>query len=57
MSEARRALITGMTGMVGSYLADYLYAHTGWQPEIPYEQMMRDLLEYWAIGCQRRGAG
>ena len=21
--------------------------HTGWQPEIPFEQTMRDLLEYW----------
>ena len=21
--------------------------HTGWQPEIPYEQTMRDLLDYW----------
>ena len=24
-----RALITGITGMVGSHLADYLLAHTG----------------------------
>ena len=22
-------------------------AHTGWQPRIPFEQTMRDLLEYW----------
>lgn len=22
-------------------------AHTGWRPEIPFEQTMRDLLEYW----------
>lgn len=22
-------------------------AHTGWKPEIPYEQTLRDLLEYW----------
>jgi GDPmannose 4,6-dehydratase len=22
-------------------------AHTGWTPEIPFEQTMRDLLEYW----------
>ena len=26
----KRALITGMTGMVGSHLADYLYAQTDW---------------------------
>lgn len=22
-------------------------AHTGWEPQIPYEQTMRDLLDYW----------
>lgn len=22
-------------------------SHTGWEPQIPYEQTMRDLLEYW----------
>ena len=22
-------------------------AHTGWEPEIPYEKTMRDLLDYW----------
>ena len=27
---AKRALITGITGMVGSHLADYLLANTGW---------------------------
>lgn len=27
---AKRALITGITGMVGSHLADYLLAHTDW---------------------------
>jgi len=21
--------------------------HTGWKPEIPFEQTMRDLLDYW----------
>lgn len=26
-----RALITGITGMVGSHLADYLLEHTGWE--------------------------
>jgi len=25
-----KALITGLTGMVGSHLADYLFRHTGW---------------------------
>ena len=27
----RRALITGITGMVGSHLADYLYKNTDWR--------------------------
>lgn len=22
-------------------------AHTGWQPEIPFEKTMHDLLDYW----------
>jgi GDPmannose 4,6-dehydratase len=22
-------------------------AHTGWEPEIPYEKTMKDLLDYW----------
>jgi len=26
-----RALITGITGTVGSHLADYLLAHTDWE--------------------------
>ncbi|MCW8952208.1 MAG: NAD-dependent epimerase/dehydratase family protein, partial [Rhodospirillales bacterium] len=26
-----RALITGVTGMVGSHLADYLLEHTDWE--------------------------
>lgn len=23
--------------------------HTGWKPEIPFEQTMRDLLDYWRV--------
>jgi GDPmannose 4,6-dehydratase len=23
------------------------HAHTGWQPEIPFEKTMQDLLDYW----------
>lgn len=30
MTVAKRALITGITGMVGSHLADYLLANTDW---------------------------
>ena len=30
MSVVKRALITGITGMVGSHLADYLLEHTDW---------------------------
>jgi GDPmannose 4,6-dehydratase len=29
-------------------------AHTGWKPEIPFEQTMRDLLAYWR---ERVGSG
>lgn len=31
-------------------------AHTGWKPQIPFEQTMLDLLEYWrsAVGSGRR---
>lgn len=29
--EVKRALITGITGMVGSHLADYLLKHTNWE--------------------------
>lgn len=29
--EKKRALITGITGMVGSHLADYLLADTDWE--------------------------
>lgn len=28
---AKRALITGITGMVGSHLLDYLLKHTDWE--------------------------
>ncbi len=30
-------------------------AHTGWKPEIPYEQTMRDLLDYWREKIKREG--
>jgi GDPmannose 4,6-dehydratase len=30
-------------------------AHTGWKPEIPYEQTMRDLLDYWRARVAREG--
>jgi GDP-mannose 4,6-dehydratase len=30
-------------------------AHTGWKPEIPYEQTMRDLLDYWRSRVAREG--
>lgn len=29
--------------------------HTGWKPEIPFEQTMRDLLDYWRGRVQREG--
>lgn len=29
--------------------------HTGWTPEIPFEQTMRDLLEYWRERIRRGG--
>ena len=30
MHIKKTALITGITGMVGSHLAEFLYAHTDW---------------------------
>jgi GDPmannose 4,6-dehydratase len=30
--------------------------HTGWKPEIPYEQTMRDLLDYWRERVKTNGA-
>jgi GDP-mannose 4,6-dehydratase len=30
-------------------------AHTGWEPQIPYEQTMRDLLDYWRDIIARQG--
>jgi GDP-D-mannose dehydratase len=30
-------------------------AHTGWEPKIPYETTMRDLLEYWRERVAREG--
>lgn len=30
-------------------------AHTGWKPEIPYEQTLRDLLEYWRARIRTEG--
>lgn len=29
--------------------------HTGWKPEIPFEQTMRDLLDYWRGRVKREG--
>jgi GDPmannose 4,6-dehydratase len=31
-------------------------AHTGWEPEIPFEKTMRDLLDYWREKIKRSGA-
>jgi GDPmannose 4,6-dehydratase len=30
-------------------------AHTGWEPEIPFEKTMRDLLNYWRERIKRSG--
>ena len=30
--------------------------HTGWKPEIGFEQTMKDLLEYWREKVEKRGA-
>lgn len=31
-------------------------AHSGWKPEIPYEQTMQDLLNYWRAKIKQTGA-
>ena len=30
-------------------------AHTGWEPQIPFEQTMQDLLDYWRAAVARQG--
>jgi GDPmannose 4,6-dehydratase len=30
-------------------------AHTGWEPKIPFEQTMRDLLDYWRMKVDKDG--
>ena len=30
--------------------------HTGWEPQIPFEQTMRDLLNYWRERIKKTGA-
>ena len=30
-------------------------AHTGWRPEIPYEETMKDLLDYWRVRVRQNG--
>ena len=32
------------------------YKHTGWKPQIPFEQTMTDLLEYWRSHIKQNGA-
>ena len=43
--DPRRMQPADVPAQVGSY--DHLHAETGWQPEIPWEQSLRDLLDYW----------
>jgi GDP-4-dehydro-6-deoxy-D-mannose reductase len=33
-----------------------LYADTGWKPEIPLQQTIRDLLDYWRSRCRGESA-
>ena len=28
--------------------------HTGWQPEIPYEKTISDLLDYWRVQVEKK---
>lgn len=32
-----------------------IHADTGWKPEIPLEQTIRDLLDYWRLRCRSQG--
>ncbi len=50
--DPRRMQPADVPAQVGSY--DRLHAETGWQPEVPWEQSLRDLLDYWrsAVGDQ-----
>ena len=43
--DPQRLQPADVPAQVGSY--DRLRADTGWQPQIPWEQSLRDLLDYW----------
>jgi len=43
--DPRRMQPADVPAQVGSY--DRLHAETGWQPQIAWEQSLRDLLDYW----------
>lgn len=43
--DPRRMQPADVPAQVGSY--DRLHAETGWQPQIPWQQSLRDLLDYW----------
>ena len=43
--DPRRMQPADVPAQVGSY--DRLHAGTGWQPQIAWEQSLRDLLDYW----------
>lgn len=46
VSESNRVRSTEQVRMRGSYAK--LFAHTGWQPEVPQDEMLRNVCAYWA---------
>lgn len=40
-----RALITGITGQDGSYLAEFLLKALGWKPEVDFHQLIKMMVE------------
>ena len=42
----QKVLITGITGMVGSHLLDYLLKNTKWKPKVKFKDGIKITIEW-----------